>query len=101
VTDKKIPIRRRLHGKLFKLPYMIACDEFEDFIIAYLEGDLSKKQGFVFELHLKMCRECRDYLKAYQASMELAKSALKADDILLQEMVPQDLVEAVITARKA
>ena len=53
----------------------------------------------VFELHLKMCRECREYLDAYRASMELAKDALRHGDELLPSEVPDDLVKAVLAAR--
>lgn len=94
-------LRRRLHGKIFKLPLMITCSEFESFILAYLEDDLAPRQKFVFELHLKMCRECRDYLALYRASLDLAKGALDKDNDHLEEDIPEDLVKAVLAARKA
>ncbi|MEM8744684.1 MAG: zf-HC2 domain-containing protein, partial [Pseudomonadota bacterium] len=83
----------------FKLPLMITCEAFEDFILAYLEDDLPKRQRMMFELHLKMCRECREYLDAYRASMELAKDSLRHGDELLPSEVPEDLVKAVLEAR--
>ena len=92
-------VRRRIHGLVFKLPLMITCEEFEDFILAYLDEDLSAKQTFIFELHLKLCRECRDYLKAYRASMDLAKQAIEDESDLLPEHVPDDLVNAILAAR--
>ena len=94
-------LRRRLHGMIFKLPLMITCNEFESFILAYLEHDLSPRQKSVFELHLKVCRECRDYLAAYRASLELAKGALDKYRDHLEEDIPEDLVKAVLAARKA
>ncbi len=90
-------LMRRLHGALFKLPLMISCEQFEDFILAYLDDGLSTRQKTVFEMHLKLCRECRDYLAAYRASMELAKSIADPD---LAE-VPEDLIKAVVAARDA
>lgn len=92
---------RRLKGMMFKLPSMIDCEEFEQFIIAYLEGDLSRRQKTIFEMHLKLCRECRDYLKAYRISMELAAKALRDETGFEPEDVPEDLITAVIEARKA
>ncbi len=86
---------RRIHGMMFKLPLMIACDEFEEFILAYLEDELPAKQKFVFEMHLKVCQECREYLRAYRASMDLAKHA----DDPLPDTVPEDMVKAVVAAR--
>ena len=38
---------RRMQGALFKLPLMLSCVEFEEFILDYLEGSLSAKQRAV------------------------------------------------------
>lgn len=92
-------LTRRLHGMMFRLPMMITCNEFEEFIAAYLSGELPPKKVFLFELHLKVCRECRDYLAAYKASMFLTKSALDADEKSELEDVPADLITAVLAAR--
>ncbi len=87
---------RRIHGVMFKLPYMITCEAFEDFILAYLDDELSPKQKLIFEMHLKLCRECREYLAAYRASIELARQGL--GEMQAPEDVPEDLVKAVIDA---
>ncbi len=92
---------RRLHGMMFRLPLMITCSEFESFILAYLEDDLATRQKSVFELHLKVCRECREYLAAYRASLELAKGAFGKESSHLADDIPEDLVKAVVAARKA
>lgn len=89
---------RRIHGVMFKLPYMITCEVFEDFVLAYLEDELPAKQRFVFEMHLKLCRECREYLEAYRTAMTLAKHGFDAREPL--ENVPEDLIKAVMDARK-
>ena len=96
----KPTLRRRLHGAMFKLPLMISCEQFEDFILSYLDGELSAKQKFMFDLHLKACRECRDYLSAYRTSMELAKQALEAESSVLPDEVPEDFIKAVLKARE-
>lgn len=79
---------------------MITCNEFESFVLAYLDGELPKRQKVVFEIHLKACRECREYLRAYRASLELAKIAHGAELIGLDQ-VPEDLVTAILAAREA
>jgi predicted anti-sigma-YlaC factor YlaD len=94
-------LKKRIHGVMFKLPLMITCNEFESFILAYLEGDLPKRQKLVFEFHLKMFRECREYLQAYRASIELARDAHGAEFTHLSNQVPEDLVKAILAARKA
>jgi predicted anti-sigma-YlaC factor YlaD len=92
---------RRVHEIMFRLPAMITCEAFEEFILAYLEDDLPRRQKIVFEMHLRLCRECRDYLKAYRASMILAAQALTDDPDFQPEDVPEDLIAAVLAARKA
>ena len=92
---------RRIRGVMFKLPLMITCEEFEAFILAYLDGELSAKQKFVFEMHLKVCSECRDYLKAYLAAVELAKSSVQNEESALLDEIPADLIQAVVDARDA
>ena len=93
-------LKKRIHGAMFKLPAMITCNEFESFILAYLEGELPKTQKVVFEMHLKVCRECKEYLRAYQASLDLAKKAHDEELIRLTNQVPEDLVNAILAARK-
>ena len=92
---------RPIAAMMFQLPFMIDCEEFEAFIIDYLEENLSKRQRAKFDLHLKLCRECRDYLQSYRATMELTKAQT---DIPFSKMgmgeVPEDLIKAVLAARK-
>ncbi|MEM7290144.1 MAG: hypothetical protein AAF412_07225 [Pseudomonadota bacterium] len=86
---------------MFKLPFMIDCVTFDEFIMGYFEGTLTGYQKFTFNMHLRMCRECRIFLAEYKASIELAKSQR---DILFSEMdmgdVPEDLIKAVIESQK-
>lgn len=93
-----MPRRRRSQIKywLGKLPMMISCEDFEAFIIAYLEDDLPKMKRRVFEFHMKMCPECREYLAAYKRSVELAKSEMEDTQDL--PPIPEDLVAAILDA---
>ena len=102
MTDKQqFSMMRWLKGMMLKYMHnMITCAEFEDFINAYLEGTLPPAQLKVFELHLKICRECRDYLAAYQRSMELGQAVLGEADEALPADVPEDLVRAVLDASR-
>jgi len=92
---------RPIAAMVFRLPFMIDCEEFEAFIVDYLEENLSKHQRVKFDLHLKLCRKCRDYLQSYKATMELTKAQT---DIPFSKMgmgdVPEDLIKAVLAARK-
>ena len=84
---------RKIHG-------MINCKEFEEFVLGYLDGEISSRQRSVFERHMRICRECRDYLAAYQRAIEVGRSALASspDDPLPAE-VPEDLINAILDAR--
>ncbi len=94
---------RSMRGAMLKyMPFMITCKQFEDFVIDYLEGELPERQRSLFELHMKICRECREYLAAYKRMVEVAQGlAIDADAGEPLPDLPEKLVEAVIAARKA
>ncbi|MEP2338549.1 MAG: zf-HC2 domain-containing protein [Anderseniella sp.] len=93
-------VRQRIRSIMFKLPLMITCAEFEAFVTAYLDGSLSNTQRRVFEFHLAVCRECRDYLSAYQSAMTVTRDVLDAETADTLADVPEDLVSAVLAAQK-
>jgi anti-sigma factor RsiW len=101
MTDQKKPgLKRRLKGFVLKhMHRMITCKEFEGFVLNYLDGDLPVSQQTIFELHLKICRECREYLAAYQRSIELGRAVFDAPDEPVPQDVPEDLVRAILDAR--
>jgi anti-sigma factor RsiW len=91
---------RKAKGLMFRnIPMMINCREFEDFMIDYFEGSLPKQQRRVFEFHLKVCRECRDYLAAYRRTIEVSKHVFADADAQVPDDVPEDLVRAILDAR--
>jgi predicted anti-sigma-YlaC factor YlaD len=79
---------------------MISCNVFEDFVLRYLDGELSERQQSVFEWHLRLCRECREYLAAYQRTLEIASSVSTPSPSSVPDDVPEDLVKAILDARK-
>ncbi|WP_420346665.1 anti-sigma factor family protein [Pelagibius sp.] len=85
---------------LRNLPLMITCREFEEFLLDYLEGNLPRGQRRIFDLHLAICRECRDYLAAYKETMTLGKRAFDDPAAALPKDVPEDLITAVLEARR-
>ena len=93
-------LMRWMRGMMLRhMPLMITCREFEDFILAYMDGELPDRQRFVFELHLKICRECRDYLAAYRRTIEVSQRAFEDPDQAVPDEVPEDLVKAILAAR--
>ena len=85
---------------LKRMHHMITCKEFEAFVLSYLDEELSRPQQSVFEWHLRICRECRDYLAAYQRAVELGRAVLPSSNEPLPEEVPEDLIRAILEARK-
>ena len=95
-------LMRRLKGLMLKhMHSMITCREFEEFIMDYLDGSLPGAQKKRFEWHLRVCRECREYLAAYERTIDFGKTALGPADESVPADVPEDLVKAVLESRKA
>jgi len=86
-------IMKHMHG-------MITCKEFEDFVLRYLDDELSDHQRSSFERHMRVCRECREYLAAYQRAMEVGRAVLPSSDDPVPDDVPEDLIKAILEARK-
>jgi len=96
----KSGIKRWFKGFMLKRMHrMITCKEFEDFILDYLDGNLNSRQQTVFEWHMRICSECREYLAAYQRAMELGRAVLPSPDDPVPNDVPEDLIKAILEAR--
>lgn len=80
---------------------MRSCQQLEDFILDYLDGDLPPRQQIVFKLHLKLCRECRAYLAAYRQTIDVTKLVARSGGPRHPETMPDDLIKAIREARKA
>lgn len=97
----KTGFRRWLKGLTLKRVHrMITCREFEDFVLSYLDGELPDRQRSVFEWHMRICRECRDYLAAYKRAEELGRAVLPSPNDPLPKDVPEDLINAILDARE-
>ena len=92
------PARKRPLHKI--VPGLINCVQFEDFMMSYFEGTLSPMRRLSFNAHLRICRECRDYLAAYKQTIELGKAAFAEPAAPLPDDVPEDLVKAILSARE-
>lgn len=93
-------VMRKAKGLMLNhFPMMINCTEFETFLLDYFEGSLPARQRKIFELHMKLCRECREYLAAYRRTIEVSKRAFEHGDAPLPDDVPEDLIRAILVAR--
>lgn len=81
-------------------PY-ITCRELIEFLMEYLDGVMTPERRHEVDRHLAVCPSCVEYVKSYQEAVRLGKAALKADDSPCPPEVPEELVRAVLAARKA
>jgi anti-sigma factor RsiW len=83
------------------LPVMLNCREFDQFIVDYLDGRLSRRQYALFDMHIRLCSACRAYLRAYQRSIRLGQVLFERTDAPVPADIPDELIKAILQARKA
>ena len=81
------------------LPLMLTCREFDGFMVDYLDGALPAGQRRKFDLHLRLCPDCRRYLEAYKQTIVLTEAVFCESNTPVPEDVPEDLVKAILAAR--
>lgn len=78
----------------------LTCREIIDFLMAYLDGELPACKRTIFDLHLSICEDCRNYLDSYQSTIELERKLAGESVLPLQEQeLPFDLIKAILASR--
>jgi anti-sigma factor RsiW len=79
----------------------MTCREVLDFVMAYLDGELTADVRSEFERHLTVCPQCVDYLNSYRATVELERQAFpQREGDAARRSIPEDLVKAILASRK-
>ena len=78
----------------------MTCREFADFMADYLSGELSADVRASFDHHLSVCPNCRKYLTSYDETVMLGKSAFDDENASVAADVPEELVAAILAARR-
>jgi anti-sigma factor RsiW len=78
----------------------MTCRELVEFLMEYLSGELAVDQRRAFEDHLAVCPECVVYVKSYEETVKLGKAAFSHPDAGIPDEVPDDLVKAILRARR-
>ncbi len=79
----------------------MTCREVADFMMDYLSRELSADARTRFDHHLSLCANCRRYLASYEETVKLGKRAFDDEDAALPPDVPDDLVKAILAARRS
>lgn len=78
----------------------MTCREFVEFMMAYLDEELPSAQRDEFEAHIERCPQCVCFMDSYQETIRLGKSVCQEPDQDVPDCVPEQLVEAILAARK-
>ncbi|HVO25061.1 MAG TPA: zf-HC2 domain-containing protein [Candidatus Margulisiibacteriota bacterium] len=78
----------------------MTCREVADFLMEYLSKQLPAKQRVRFETHLRQCPDCVAYLKSYENAVKFGKEAFCHPEQGVPNSVPEELVRAILAARK-
>jgi len=76
----------------------LTCREANDFLAAYVAGELAGGERALFDAHLAECPDCVVFLRQYVATIDLARASCGADDE--PPVLPERLVRAILAARK-
>jgi Putative zinc-finger len=85
-------------GELWALAHELSCRELVEFLDDYIEDRLPAERLAVFERHIAVCGDCKDYIAGYRRSRR-AVSVVLCDEGL--SPLPEDLVRAIVAARRA
>lgn len=96
--SNRIALSRRLKGLVLKHVYgMVTCRQFDEFLSRCCERSLAPSERRRLSWHARLCRECRDYLAAYQRAQEVGRAVLAAS--AADALAPASTLEERIVAR--
>jgi anti-sigma factor RsiW len=78
----------------------MTCRQVTEFLMDYLSAELPPTQQAAFEKHLEVCPECVAYLKSYKRTVALGKAVFRDLDEQAGAEVPEQLVQAILAARR-
>jgi anti-sigma factor RsiW len=78
----------------------ITCREFVEFLDDYLEGRLAGRALEEFNNHLAGCPPCVTYMQTYRDTVVLTGATLGPAAEPVPVSVPEDLVAAILAARR-
>ncbi len=58
---------------------MLSCQDVNEFLVAYLDGDVPEQLRERFDKHVERCSVCSTYLNQYRATIQLTQEAASLD----------------------
>jgi anti-sigma factor RsiW len=78
----------------------MTCRELVGFLHEYLDDALAAHVRARFDQHLAACADCATYLRTYKTTVKLGRAAFAHPDDPVPGDVPEDLVRAILAARR-
>lgn len=79
---------------------LVSCEHCVEFLLDYLDGRLSDEERFKFESHIAFCGDCKVFLDNYRKAAALTQSLTRDERVRAAGPVPEELVRAILAARK-
>jgi predicted anti-sigma-YlaC factor YlaD len=80
----------------------LSCRELLELLGEYRDRSLDGETHVAAEAHLLECEECVAYLRSYEETIRLSKSAFARRHDTVSQEPPEDLVDAIMrSARRA
>ncbi len=81
-----------------ELGLRLTCQQIIDFVMSYLDNELPAEDREIFDAHLEICDDCRNYLASYKATQQMSAELGRAD--AAAPPIPAELVAAILAARR-
>lgn len=78
----------------------LSCRKVEEFLMAYIDRELSIRSRLRFKFHLAICSDCRNYLQEYKNTVALGRSLFEKPDESATGKIPDDVVNAILKASR-
>jgi anti-sigma factor RsiW len=79
---------------------LLTCKQLLDFLDDYVGDGLEADARSEFDRHLGLCPACVSYLDGYRETIRLGRAAFDASDAPAPPEVPDELVRAILAARR-
>lgn len=77
----------------------LSCQKVEEFLMAYIDNELSLWTWLRFRFHLMICPSCTNYLEDYRKTIKLGKRLFEKQDAPAKGQVPDAILNAIINCK--